>query len=185
NAAAAVVIPDNVSLFRLNNQAGAQANALSVTTPQEGQFLTIINLDNNQATFAGFTIPAAGTGSFVYENTAWRNISLNTGSNPSWLTTGNAGTIDGTNFIGTTDNIPFNFRVNNLKAGRIGIAADGSVFLGYQAGNADDLSDNRNTLIGYTAGDVITTGTYNVAIGYNAMGANTTEGGLVGIGYNA
>ena len=34
-----------------------------------------------------------------------------------WGLRGNAGTVDGTNFIGTTDNIALSFRVNNTKAG--------------------------------------------------------------------
>ena len=40
-------------------------------------------------------------------------------SSSGWGLLGNAGTVDGTNFIGTTDNVPLNFRVNNFKAGRI------------------------------------------------------------------
>ncbi len=37
----------------------------------------------------------------------------------AWGIDGNASTIDGTHFLGTTDNIPLSMRVNNEKAGRI------------------------------------------------------------------
>ena len=53
----------------------------------------------------------------------------------AWSLTGNGGTVDGTNFIGKTDNVPLNIRVNNQKAGRID--PNGPVFLGYQAGNSN------------------------------------------------
>ncbi|MFA6524596.1 MAG: hypothetical protein WC264_03820 [Candidatus Paceibacterota bacterium] len=48
-----------------------------------------------------------------------------------WSLTGNSGTVDGTNFIGTTDEataVPLNFKVDGQKAGRIGVDPDGSVF---------------------------------------------------------
>jgi len=41
------------------------------------------------------------------------------GGSSGWGLLGNAGTVDGTNFIGTTDDNPLNFRVNNEKAGRV------------------------------------------------------------------
>ncbi|MEZ4965140.1 MAG: hypothetical protein R2791_07855 [Saprospiraceae bacterium] len=36
-----------------------------------------------------------------------------------WSLTGNAGTVDGTNFIGTTDNVALDFRVNNARGLRL------------------------------------------------------------------
>src|SRR4051812_18843459 len=67
-----------------------------------------------------------------------------------WSLTGNSGTKDGTNFIGTTDNVPFNIRVNNQKAGRIELASPYSTFYGYQSGNANTTGYN-NTANGYQA----------------------------------
>lgn len=46
-------------------------------------------------------------------------------SAPSWLTGGNSGTTPGTNFLGTTDNLPVNFRTNNVQ--RMTVLADGNV----------------------------------------------------------
>ena len=89
---------------------------------------------------------------------------LNNLPNLGWSLTGNAGTNQVTNFIGTTDNVAFNIRVNNQKAGRIDPA--GSAFYGYQAGNV-------NTAIN------------NTAIGNKALLNNTTAGNNIAIGANA
>ena len=98
-----------------------------------------------------------------------------------WSLTGNAGTVDGNDFIGTTDNVPFNIRVNNQKAGRID--ASGPVFLGYQAGNSN--AHINNTGIGFQALYTNTTGGGNVAVGRHALYSNLTGSQNVGIGPNA
>src|SRR6266513_3234742 len=48
-----------------------------------------------------------------------------------WLLNGNNGTNSANNFIGTTDDQPLRFRVNNTWAGEISSA--GNMFLGYGA----------------------------------------------------
>ena len=41
----------------------------------------------------------------------WVNLGImGSGSSGNWSTTGNAETVDGTNFLGTTDNIPLSFQ---------------------------------------------------------------------------
>lgn len=209
-AALAVVIPNNVSIFRLSLVAGSTANALSVTTPQDGQFLVIINEDGDPATFAGYTIPAlagvvAGVGTFVYSGTGavWRQIASMpaAGGGGGWSLTGNAGTSAATNFIGTTDAIAFNIRVNNLRSGLIEQAGNGSTFFGYRAGRltnairqctamgydalAVNTSGNFNTAIGYQSLLVNTTGARNTALGGWALQANTTGVDNVAVGVNA
>src|SRR5205085_1495613 len=57
------------------------------------------------------------TGFWFYNGATWTLMS--TSVTTGWLTTGNAGTVDGTNFIGSTDNIPFAIKVNNQKSGRL------------------------------------------------------------------
>ena len=99
-----------------------------------------------------------------------------------WLSTGNADTVDGTNFIGTTDNIPFNIRVNNQKAGRIDNTSK-NVFLGYQAGNVTTGVDN--VFIGNLAGSVNSTGFQNVAIGSSALSLNTSGFNNIAVGGDA
>ena len=58
---------------------------------------------------------------YHYSGTAWYSLcGKSTNGKPSfWDIKGNGGTVDGTNFLGTTDNVVMNFRVNNQKAGRI------------------------------------------------------------------
>jgi trimeric autotransporter adhesin len=86
----------------------------------------------------------------------------------AWGLTGNSGTVDGTNFIGTTDNTPLSIRVNNQRSGYIGVAATGSTFYGYQAG-VGMTNGLRNTLMGYQAGQVNTNASDNVAVGYRSL----------------
>ncbi len=90
---------------------------------------------------------------------------LLSGGGNDWTLLGNAGTIDGTNFIGTTDNIPLSFRVNNTHSGRI---ADDNTSYGYNAGRAL-TSGTNNVLIGEGSGYNLTTADDNVAIGHNAL----------------
>lgn len=88
-----------------------------------------------------------------------------------WSYGGNAGTIDGIHFIGTTDDAPFNIRVNNEKAGRISNLG-ANTFLGYQAGNVNE--GTNNAAIGTRALYANTTGGQNTASGSMALQANTT-----------
>jgi len=98
----------------------------------------------------------------------------------AWSLLGNAGTVDGTNFIGTSDNVPLNFKVNNQKAGRIDINL-GNTFFGYQVGNIISLGSN-NTAIGYQALLGNTSGNNNTAAGYDALRSNTTGSDNIAIG---
>lgn len=84
-------------------------------------------------------------GYYYWDRTKWVRLSGGTGG-LDWRLLGNTGTVDGTNFIGTTDNIPFNIRVNNQKAGRIDHLLF-NTFFGYQAGNAN-TTEYHNTGIG-------------------------------------
>ena len=83
----------------------------------------------NTAT-AGSGSLAVTPGYYYFDGTKWVAFTGN-GSN-DWSILGNAGTVDGTNFIGTTDNIPLNIRVNNQKSGRIDNVL-GNAFFGYQS----------------------------------------------------
>jgi hypothetical protein len=114
---------------------------------------------------AGQVLTSAGPGL----PPSWSNPSGGSG----WNLTGNTGTADGTNFIGTTDNVPLNLRVFNQRAGRIEAAgATANTFYGYQSGNVN--TGNFNTAVGYQAMLNNTTGRDNVALGLQAMLINTT-----------
>lgn len=137
-------------------------------------------------------IPTPAIGLLVYQTSSpdegfWYKASsgwiyLNS-SATSWAIIGNAGTVDGVNFIGTTDNVPLAIRVNNTNAGRIDNLLFNS-FYGYQCGNYNTSGFN-NTASGYRALYANTIGNYNTAIGMYALSTNI--GGLngVAVGYNS
>ncbi|MDH4092366.1 MAG: tail fiber domain-containing protein, partial [Cyclobacteriaceae bacterium] len=96
------------------------------------------------------------------------------GAGSGWTLVGNGGTVDGTNFIGTTDLRPINFRVNNDKAGRISTNDTGGIFYGWKAGEGQiEGSAIYNTGIGTKALWLNATGSQNTAIGQGALLANT------------
>ena len=136
----------NYTTFTGGNQAGLDIDYVLPTA--QGGVNTVLNND-------GAGVLSWGAGAVVA---------------PGWLLAGNAGTIDLTNFVGTTDITPLNFKVNNQKAGRI--SSTGATFYGYQAGNVN--SSNLNTGVGYKALSLNTIGNSNVAVGYESLLSNTT-----------
>ncbi len=110
----------------------------------------------------------------VLTSDAVGNASWQTAGGSGWGLTGNATTVDGTNFIGTTDNIPLTIRVNNQKAGRIDHLLF-NTFWGYQSGNVN--TGSNNTASGYEAMLANTTGNDNTANGFGALKSNTTASG--------
>lgn len=80
----------------------------------------------------------------------WQSQSQSTGN--GWLLEGNTGTTS-SHFLGTTDNTPLTFKINNTWAGQLG---------------------NLNSYYGINAGATTTTGSGNVAVGANSFTANTT-----------
>ncbi|MFD2571268.1 tail fiber domain-containing protein [Spirosoma soli] len=122
------------------------------------------------------------------------------GSGTAWSVTGNNGTVDKTNFIGTGDNVPLNFRVFNQPAGRI----DHILFnlgLGFFSINPNttgtyntavgsytlrnNTSGIANTAVGAGALTTNTSGTANTGIGHDALIANSTGLENTGVGQNA
>jgi trimeric autotransporter adhesin len=94
-------------------------------------------------------------------------------SAPGWSLKGNAGTNELTDFIGSTDNKPFNIRVYNRNSGHI------------------DTSDiTQNTNFGYLAGSGNVKNTWNTAFGFKALSTlqsydNTSGNGNTAIGNSA
>ncbi len=130
------------------------------------------------ATFSGMgggTINPNGTWTLkVIDNTSTNTGNLNnwtlsinpgTGLEGIWGLKGNAGT-NTNNFIGTVDNAPLNFRVNNRKAGIID-------------------STLSNTSFGFRSLELNTYGYANTAIGNAALFSNVTGTDLVAVGDSA
>ena len=129
-----------------------------------------------------------------------KRLSIDSLNSTNWHVLGNSGTVDGTNFIGTTDNIPLSFRVNNQAAGRID-QLKSNTFLGYSAGQNNTVGTNNsfvgtntgqlntlgnnNTAIGQGNLDFNTTGSNNIAMGVTALHANATASGSVALGNSA
>ena len=125
-------------------------------------------------------------------NATWQPLAGS--SSNSWSLTGNSGTVDGTNFIGTTDNVPLNFKVNDLPAGRIDFS--NNTLFGLSSGGADGtyntaignraLTENNggnfNTAMGFAALFSNQNGVDNVGIGYDALDGNSSGNGNVGVG---
>src|SRR5690606_30441718 len=102
----------------------------------------------------------------------------------AWNINGNSNAADNVNFLGTTNPVALNFRVNNTRSGRIDL--QGNSIFGYQAGASLNTGISlNNTLIGSAAGSSITVGSSNVAVGTQALqnagiGFNNTA-----VGYRA
>ncbi len=125
---------------------------------------------------AGSTGPAGPTGLTGSSGSAGpmgpQGIQGTSGSVNAWALLGSTGTIDGTNFIGSTDNVPFSIRVNNQKAGRIDPSLFNN-FFGYQSGNSNSTG-SRNSASGYRALYSNTSGSVNTANGNSSLYFNTT-----------
>lgn len=102
-----------------------------------------------------------GTGSFT-----WSPITAS-----AWSLTGNTGTVSGTNFIGTIDDVPLSFRVNNFNAGFIN--STGNMSLGYVS-LTSSATGVQNTAIGYWSLPNNTTGNRNTSVGAFALPNNST-----------
>jgi hypothetical protein len=103
-------------------------------------------------------------------NATWQTLPSGGGA---WSLTGNAGTSSATNFIGTTDNVSLNFRVNNQPAGRIESYNTQNTCIGYKSGNVVVGVGARMVAIGFEALQANIHGIENTATGYQALYANT------------
>ena len=58
-----------------------------------------------------------GVGYYYWNGSTWTAMKAAASSGNNWALTGNSGTNSSTNFLGTTDGQPLNFRVNNVGIG--------------------------------------------------------------------
>lgn len=121
----------------------------------------------------------------------WNGTNISTGGS-GWSFIGNSSRVDGvpgvgTNYIGTTDNVPLNFMVNSQRSGRID-PAQFSTFFGFSSGQnngnvsntgfgnfalAQNTSGAGNTAVGASALSGTTTGIDNTAVGNGALFFNS------------
>ena len=101
----------------------------------------------------------------------------------SWLTEGNSGTDIKINFIGTKDNRPLLFRINNTPAGLLDSTWQ-QTFFGFKAGH-DMSNGSNNVAIGYLTLSSNSTGHHSTAAGSKALMANSTGSENNAFGYAA
>ena len=102
----------------------------------------------------------------------------------SWSLTGNSGTTQGTNFLGTTDAKTLTLKVNNQQSGYIDFAsAKANTSFGFQA--LKSFSGSSNAAFGYKASFSNTTGKNNLAAGAYALYFNTTGYSNIALGIGA
>lgn len=119
----------------------------------------------------GLTVYDTTTKTYWYwDGTQWVEIGAAV-ANSGWGLNGNAGTVDGVHFLGTTDNVPITVRVNGQQAARIDHLT-GNAYWGFRAGSTN--SGTQNTATGQWALSSNTTGVENSAHGNGALRANTT-----------
>jgi len=160
----------------------AQRNA--VVTPANG--LLIYQTDNTP-------------GFYFYNGSSWVSIA-GSATLTGWSTTGNAGTTPATNFMGTTDDQPLSFKLNNTNAGKwdhlkgdyfIGLNTGAAITTGYSnigigTGTLAKTNTGKgNTSIGHFSMNYNTSGLYNVGIGQQALYTNTVGTYNTAIGINS
>ena len=169
---AGVASAQNVAI----NTDGSRANPnamLDIQSSSKGLLIPRMSSEARQriAPTQGLLVYDINTNSFWY-NTGrqWLNISttsVSMSASGAWLLTGNAGTVDGINFLGTTDNVPLSIRVNNQLSGRIDHIT-GNTFWGYRSG-MNITTGNHNTGTGTEALHNNMIGNKNVAIGFQSL----------------
>jgi len=126
-------------------------------------------------------IASPATGLIIYQTNSDPGFYYNAGTTTTpqwtkvggtdyWGISGNAGTVAGTNFIGTTDNVPIYFKVNNTNSGSIVPALFNTSF-GYNA--LPNPSQGSNTAFGQNALNGNTTEARNTSVGSESMQNNT------------
>ena len=173
------------------------SSMLDVTSANKGLLVPRIAL-NGSSDASTITTPATSLliyntatasdvtpGYYYWSGNSWLRLATVSSIGTGWLLTGNASTVDGNNFIGTTDNVPFNIKVNNQKAGRIDSATQ-NTYWGYQSG-LKSMGDH-NTAMGFHAlfsNTFGASGSYNTANGVNALFSNINGGANTAIGNGA
>lgn len=173
----------NKALYHTRVNLLSTTDVTTVPSPKAG-----MEVYNTNPAMTGGT----GTGLYYYDGSKWvSENSASTVSGLAWLLLGNAGTVDGVNFLGTTDAKPLNIRIDNTKSGRLETnGMGGNTSWGYQSlmlntPNVGTGHGEYNTAVGGFALNVNTTGGRNSAFGYDALGANTTGDSNAAFGFGA
>jgi len=179
-----------------------KSTGISITESQISDLGNYIETETDPAVAANFDFTGAVTGDLLqFNGTKWVKVTPNyltnyTETDPvfnasaahnitsvdilnwnnNWSTSGNIGTLSGTNFIGTLDSTALDFRTNNIlkwrfntKGGIEFLNTGSSIFIGVGAGINDNLYYHGNIFIGDSSGYHNIGGDMNIAIGYNSL----------------
>lgn len=123
------------------------SSAMDITATNKGLLIPRVTLTSNLSSPSPVTSPAVGLlvfnsganqpiGFYYWNGSAWTVIGGGGGTGGNdWTLTGNAGTIPGTNFLGTTDNNHFLVYTNNTE--RMRFESDGQAVFGSTTPNSD------------------------------------------------
>jgi len=124
-------------------------------------------------------------GFHYYDGSAW--VWLEVLGNAGWKTTGNAGTDTAINFIGTTDNMPIQFKQNGQYMGLWDLNKD-KYLIGERAGILKSTMQHSIAIGDSTLADIIespfspSASDYSIAIGYKALKKHQSQIGNIAIG---
>ena len=165
----------------MTNAVGLVTTEVGTGTVISGSFSSI-NWSTGLYWIKTETDPLGGTAYSIFGNAQLLSVpyAFYAGSSTgNWGLTGNSGTVDGTNFIGTTDNVPLNFKVNGVIAGRIDqYYSIGNTFLGGSAGiSHSNTFGDLNAAFGRGALHFNVSGSFNTSIGSQSLFYNLGSGG--------
>ena len=189
-----VVRPQSIAI----NTDGSQPNAsamLDIKNANKGILIPRVNLTSETDVT---TIPSPafsllifnnngalpnGQGYYFWNGSTWIKIATTTTvNNTAWSVGGNS-INPNTDFIGTTNNAPLIFKINNIQSGKID-GTNGNLFLGRAAGIAN-TTGVYNSFLGYQSGSATTTGTQNTGVGAYALDSNSTGSNNTVMGLSA
>ena len=161
-----------VGIGNVNPNATLDISATNVGTPANTDGILIPRMDE----FPAANPTAAQDGMMVFitgNGTAMRGFYYWNQTGTNWVT------VNGSSINKVDD-------LTDGKSDNDGSNDGSSVFLGQNAGVADDSSDNRNVGMGYQVLGNVTTSALNVGIGYQALLNNSTVGGkATAVGYQS
>jgi trimeric autotransporter adhesin len=184
-----VNLPANASFVIVGPGTGV-VTAFPSSTYIDGQRMTIFNSGGYNLIVqilapGNVTIPPNEARDFICRAPGGWVLTTAVAQTNAWRLTGNAGTDTSVNFIGTTDNMPLLFKVNNAQAGLINPNSLGDVSLGFESLAKHKNAFGGNVSLGTRAMYNDTSGSYNVAIGNSALFHNTNKEDNVAIGSGA
>ena len=176
NAGIGIIIPDSSAQLDIQSTTKGllipsmtQSQRQGIQTPATG--LLIFQTDHTPGFYYNAGTPAAPS---------WQSLASPTGAT-AWKLTGNSGTDPAIDFIGTADNKPLLFRIDNGPAGYLD-SGKARTFLGSAAGNIA-ATGFGNVAVGKSSLTLDSAGNFLVALGDSALNSCTQGSGAVAAGF--